>query len=368
MQYQEFTSESVCSGHPDKICDQISDAIVDEVLSHDPTSHLGVETMVTSNRVILAGEVKTTAVIDYEAIARSQIKRLGYTDPSFGFDDHAHIDVLISGQSPEIAVGVDNDGAGDQGIMFGYACRDTVDFMPMPITLANRLVQAIDEARQTRTLAYLRPDGKAQVTVKYAGRKPVSVSHVTIAVPHDPHTLLDQVRSDIFQTVIRPILAEYSFELAVSQLVVNGTGVWHQPGPTSDAGLTGRKIVADAYGGYARVGGGCFSGKDPTKVDRSGAYAARFIAKNIVGHGLAEQAEVALAYFIGGQKPISVGVETFGTQHATDSQIVSFVAGLIDLSVSGIIKELNLQKPIYLKTAAYGHFGRSEFPWERIVD
>lgn len=366
MSVQFFTSESVCAGHPDKICDQISDAIVDEVLRQDPQGRTGVEVMATANRVILAGEINTTAHLDYDQIVRSEIRRLGYTDPALEFSGQTAIDVHIRQQSPEIAAGVDLDGAGDQGMMFGYACRDTPELMPLPITLAHRLTRTLDDARESGRLDYLRPDGKAQVTVRYENDKPVSIQHVTIAVPHREHVQLQQVKTDVYKLIIKPILAEYGFTVAPGNVVVNGTGIWHISGPVSDAGLTGRKIVVDGYGGYARVGGGAFSGKDPTKVDRSGAYAARYLAKNLVAAGLAGRAEVALAYFIGAKAPVMQEVDTFGTAHASPADIAAFCRDLLDTSVKGIIAGLNLRRPIYRQTAAYGHFGRSEFPWEQI--
>lgn len=366
MSYTSFTSESVCAGHPDKICDQISDAIVDAALAQDPQSRLGVETAASHNHLLLMGEITTTANLDYEAIARGEIRRLGYTNPDFGFSDQSRITILIGTQSPEIAQGVDLDGAGDQGMMFGYACNETPQLMPLPITLAHNLTSALDQARGSSRLAYLRPDGKAQVTIKYENGKPVAVSHVTIAVPHDEHATLGQVKKDVLDVIVKPVLAQYSLEIGPDQLVVNGTGVWHLPGPRSDAGLTGRKIVVDGYGGYARVGGGAFSGKDPTKVDRSGAYAARFIAKNIIAAGLADKAEVALAYFIGAKQPVMQEIDTFGTASVTDAQIRAYAAELLDTSVRGIIEGLDLRRPIYRKTAAYGHFGRPEFPWEQV--
>jgi S-adenosylmethionine synthetase len=366
MSYTSFTSESVCAGHPDKLCDQVSDAIVDEALAQDPGSRLGVETAATHNHLLLMGEITTTAKLDYEAIARREIRRLGYTNPHFGFSDQSKITVLVGTQSPEIAQGVDLDGAGDQGMMFGYACDETPELMPLPITLAHNLTSALDRARESSHLGYLRPDGKAQVTIKYENGKPTAVSHVTIAVPHDEDVTLEHVKNDIFEIIVKPVLAQYSLHITIDQLVVNGTGVWHLPGPRSDAGLTGRKIVVDGYGGYARVGGGAFSGKDPTKVDRSGAYAARFIAKNIVAAGLASRAEVALAYFIGAKQPVMQEVETFGTAQASDDHLRAYAAELLDTSVRGIIEGLDLRRPIYRKTAAYGHFGRPEFPWEQI--
>ncbi len=364
MPIQFFTSESVCAGHPDKVCDQISDAIVDEILRQDPNGHTGVETLATAGRVILAGEILTTAKLDLENIVRTEIRRLGYTDPALSFNDQAAIDIYIRQQSPEIAAGVDLDGAGDQGMMFGYACRETPELMPLPITLAHQLTLAIDQARESGRLSYLRPDGKAQVTVKYQDGKAVGISHVTIAVPHQEHVKLEQVKHDIYKTIIVPTLKRYNFNIEPIDVVVNGTGIWHISGPVSDAGLTGRKIVVDGYGGYARVGGGAFSGKDPTKVDRSAAYAARYLAKNLVAAGLADRAEVALAYFIGAKHPVMQEVDTFGTAHATPKEIDAFCHNLLDTSVKGIIEGLDLRRPIYRATAAYGHFGRPEFPWE----
>ena len=368
MSYQAFTSESVCAGHPDKICDQISDAIVDAVLEQDPHGRLGVEAAATEGRVLLLGEISTTAKVDYAAVARREITRLGYTDPAWGFADSAVIDVYIGTQSPEIAQGVDLDGAGDQGMMFGYACTETTDLMPLPIMLAHRLTRALDGARELGHLPYLRPDGKALVTVRYEHERPVEVTHVAIAVPHSEDTSLKQVRDDIYRQIVSPSLAEYGLSVTGDKLVVNGTGVWHLAGPRSDAGLTGRKIVVDGYGGYARVGGGAFSGKDPTKVDRSGAYAARYLAKNLVAAGLADRAEIALAYFIGAKQPVMQEVETFGTARASEPEIAKFVSGLLDISVAGILRDLDLRRPIYRATAAYGHFGRAEFPWEQVKD
>jgi S-adenosylmethionine synthetase len=365
MPYQSFTSESVCAGHPDKICDQISDAIVDAALRQDPKSHLAIEATATEHRVVLLGEIRTTATIDYVNLARQEITRLGYTDPSLGFADDAQIDSYIHTQSPEIAQGVDLDGAGDQGMMFGYACTETPELMPLPIMLAHRLTRALDEAHAK--LPYLRPDGKAQVTIRYANDKPVEVTHVTIAKPHREDTSLKEVKADLFREVVAPILDEYKFKITQDNFVLNGTGVWHQPGPRSDAGLTGRKIVVDSYGGYARVGGGAFSGKEPTKVDRGAAYAARYLAKNIVAAGLATRAEVALAYFIGAKHPVMQEVETFGTAKVADHELQKFMHDLLDTSVRGIVEGLDLRRPIYKATAAYGAFGRAEFPWEAVA-
>ena len=365
-----FTSESVCAGHPDKICDQISDAILDEVLRQDPNGRTGIECLVGKDILIIAGEVGANAKINYEQIARQQIKRLGYTDPAFHFSYKSPIQVFVHEQSPEIAVGVmghKKRGAGDQGMMFGFACTETESYMPLPITLAHALAKKIDFVREEKILPYLRPDGKSQVTVEYKNGKPHKVTSVVLAVPHREDVSLEQVKNDLYNEIVTPILGAYGFKILPNDVIVNGTGVWHNGGPASDCGLTGRKIVVDTYGGYARVGGGCFSGKEPSKVDRGGAYAARFIAKNIVARNLAEKAEVRLAYFIGATKPLMQDIETFGTEKSSSKVIKDFAAKILDTSVTGILEGLNLRQPIYLPTAAYGHFGRSEFPWEKIA-
>jgi S-adenosylmethionine synthetase len=361
-----FASESVCAGHPDKVADQISDAIVDAVLAEDPDGRTAIETLVAANRVILAGEVNTTAKVDFVQIAKTQIKKLGYTEPSWGFSHESPVENYIHEQSPEISVGVDDNGAGDQGLMFGYATNETPEYLPTPIALSHALTRALDEAREQKVLPHLRPDGKAQVVVRYENNKAVAVEHVTIAVPHSEKISLQRVREDVYKTVIVPVLERYGFTVSEKNIVVNGTGVWHQPGPSSDAGLTGRKIVVDGYGGFARVGGGAFSGKDPSKVDRSGAYAARYIAKNIVAAGLADEAEVALAYYIGAKEPVNFTINTFGTHKKPQSAIEKFAKDLLTPSVKNIIEELNLRRPIYLQTAAYGHFGKEGLPWEDI--
>jgi S-adenosylmethionine synthetase len=362
-----FTSESVCAGHPDKICDQVSDAILDEVLRIDPTGRVAVETLVTKQKIILAGEVTTHAKVNFEQITRDTIKTLGYTDPRFNFTHESPLDIYIHEQSPEIATGVDTQGAGDQGMMFGFACSDTPELMPMPITLAHRLAEKIDTVRTTQTLPYLRPDGKTQVSVLYKNNQPVKVTSVVLAVPHDENKKLADVKNDLFETVIVPVLKEYGFSIEKKDIIVNGTGVWHIGGPASDTGLTGRKIVVDSYGGFARVGGGAFSGKDPTKVDRSGAYAARYLAKNIVAKGMAEKVEIELAYCIGERYPVAQEIDTFGTGKVSDGELKEYIKELLDVSVSGILNGLNLRQPLYLKTASYGHFGREEFPWEKII-
>lgn len=362
-----FTSESVCSGHPDKICDQISDAILDAVLTKDRFGHVACETLVGFDRAVISGEITANAKVDFKQIAKEQIKRLGYTDSLYNFSDKSPIEVYIHEQSPEIAVGVDKKGAGDQGSMYGYACMETKELMPLAIMIAHGLTKRMDQVREEKLIPYLRPDGKSQVTVEYKDGKPKRVVQVVIAIPHEESVKLSKVRQDIYDIVVIPVLDQFGFKLNIKDLIVNGTGVWHWGGPASDCGVTGRKIVVDGYGGYARVGGGAFSGKDPTKVDRSGAYAARFLAKNIVANKLAEKAEVRLAYFIGARKPTMQDVETFGTNKKSHKAILSFMNEILDTSVSGILKELDLQRPIYLPTAAYGHFGREEFPWERIV-
>jgi len=362
-----FTSESVCSGHPDKVCDAISDAVLDAVLAQDKYGRVAVETLVTTNTCILAGEVTSKAKVNYEKIAREQIKKLGYTLPQINFSHRADVTVLIHEQSPEIALGVADAGAGDQGMMFGYACRETESLMPLPITLAHRLAEQIDLVREQKVLPYLRPDGKTQVTITYENGKPVGVQSLVLAVPHSEKISLAEVTDDLHKKVVTPVLKRFGFSFPKQQMIVNGTGVWHIGGPHSDTGVTGRKIVVDGYGGYARVGGGAFSGKDPSKVDRSGAYAARYLAKNIVAAGLADRAEVRLAYFIGAKKPLMQDVETFGTAKKSEKLIQDFMAEILDTSVRGIIEGLNLLRPIYLPTAAYGHFGRKEFPWEKIV-
>lgn len=363
---QTFTSESVCSGHPDKICDQVSDAVLDEAYKVDKYSRVAVETMVTKNFLAMAGEVTTKAKLNYKKIAQRVVKDLGYTIPILNFSEKSEIIVKIHTQSPEIAVGVDNLGAGDQGMMFGYASRETKEFMPLPIMLAHRLAMGIDNLRKTKRLPYLRPDGKTQVTVGYEKGIPKTIENVVLAAPHSEKVELKQVKEDLFNHLVVKVLRSYGFKINIEQLIVNGTGVWHIGGPASDTGVTGRKIIVDTYGGMARVGGGAFSGKDPTKVDRSAAYAARYLAKNIVANKLADRCEVRLAYFIGAKKPVMQETETFGTGKKSAKIINSFAAKLLDTSLKGIIDGLNLRRPIYFKTAAYGHFGRDIFPWEKI--
>jgi len=368
MQYHSFTSESVCAGHPDKICDQISDAVLDSALKADPGSHTGIECLVTTNKVIVAGEVKTSAKINYKTIARNILKKIGYNHPRYQFDyQTADVEVLVHQQSSDIAQGVDIGGAGDQGMMFGYACNETKELMPLPITLAHALTRKMDQLH--RTLPYLRPDGKSQVVVKYDNQKPVAVENIVLAKPHDPKTKTQQVKKDLYPRAILPILEQYQLKpISEADVILNGTGKWEIGGPHSDMGETGRKIIVDSYGAMARVGGGCFSGKDPTKVDRSAAYGARYIAKNIVANNLADRCEIQVAYVIGKKKPVAYSINTFGTAKKKDSAIKAYALKLLDMSVPNILTTLDLRRPIYSKTATYGHFGRSGFPWEKVVN
>lgn len=368
MKYKSFTSESVSAGHPDKICDQISDAVLDAALEVDPKSRVAIETLVTWEKVVIAGEVTCKKKLDYKKIAKDVIKDLGYTKKELHFSDKSDIEVFVHQQSPDIAQGVDLDGAGDQGMMFGYAVDETKDLMPLPIILSHRLVEEMDNLRQTKKIPYLRPDGKSEVKVLYENSIPVGVERVVIAVPHNPKISHKQLHSDIFKFVVTPVLKKFGYKIKDSELVVNGTGKWEIGGPASDTGVTGRKIIVDTYGGMARIGGGAMSGKDPSKVDRSAAYAARYLAKNIVANKLAKRCEVQLAYVIGQPKPISAALDTFGTETKPLSVIEDFAfAKLLDLSVRGIVEGLNLRRPIYRESARYGHFGRSQFPWEKVV-
>ena len=334
----------------------------------DPKARVGVETLATWEKLVIAGEVTCAKPIAYEKIARGVIKDLGYTRPEFNFSDKSDVEVVVHHQSPDIAIGVDLGGAGDQGMMFGYAVDETEEFMPLPIILAHRLVEKMDSLRNTKELAYLRPDGKSEVKVNYKNGKPDAIERIVIAVPTDPNISLDQLKNDIYKNLITPVLDGYGYSIKKDDLVVNGTGKWEIGGPASDTGLTGRKIIVDTYGGMARIGGGAMSGKDPSKVDRSAAYAARFLAKNIVANKMASRCEVQLAYVIGMAKPISTAIDTFGTETKAISVIENFAFNkLLDLSVKGIVEGLDLRRPIYRKTASYGHFGRNEFPWEKVV-
>lgn len=363
-----FTSESVCAGHPDKICDAISDAIVDAALAGDPTSHTGIETVAGANKIALFGEIKTKTKLNFEQIVRDKVRQLGYTEPAWFFGPESEFSNDVHQQSPEIALGVDQDGAGDQGMMFGFAIDETPELMPLPIAMAHALARRIDEARESGAISWLRPDGKAQVTVRYENGKPVGIEKLVLALAHDEKTSAKQVRAEAIEKIIKPVLKHYKFKLPKDDCItVNGTGLWHIPGPESDAGLTGRKIVVDTYGGYARVGGGAFSGKDPSKVDRSGAYAARYIAKNIVAAGLATKCEVGLAYVIGQPRPLMQTIDCFDTATVSQEELHAFKDKLIDTSVKGICDTLDLRRPIYSQTSAYGHFGKADLPWEKIV-
>lgn len=365
-----FTSESVCAGHPDKICDAISDAIVDAALAQDPSSRTGIETVAGANKIALFGEIKTKANLNFEQIVREKVRELGYTEPAWGFSIESEFSNDIHQQSPEIAMGTDDEveGAGDQGMMFGFAIDETPELMPLPVAMAHALARRIDECRENGVLKWLRPDGKAQVTVRYEDGKPVGIEKLVLAVAHDETTKPEQVRADAIKEILTPVVTHYKFELpSDDNITINGTGLWHIPGPESDAGLTGRKIVVDTYGGYARVGGGAFSGKDPSKVDRSGAYAARYIAKNIVAAGLATKCEVGLAYVIGQPRPLMQTIDCFGTATVSQEELHAFKDKLIGTSVKGICDTLDLRRPIYGQTSAYGHFGKADLPWEQLV-
>jgi S-adenosylmethionine synthetase len=362
-----FTSESVTEGHPDKLADQISDAILDAILSKDPLARVACEAIVTTGLVIVVGEITTDCYVDIPRIIRQTVREVGYTRAKYGFDaETCGVVTSIDEQSPDIAQGVDVGGAGDSGMMFGFACDETPELMPLPITLAHRLARRLAEVRRNKTLSYLRPDGKVQVTVRYeADGRPAGVDNVVLSTQHHDEVSTDQLRSDITEHVID---AAIPAELRADGIrtFINPTGRFVVGGPVADAGLTGRKIMVDTYGGYARHGGGCFSGKDPTKVDRAGAYGARYVAKNVVASGLASRCEVQISYAIGVVKPVAIRIDTFGTGKAPDSAISTAVSKLFDLSPLGIIKELNLRRPLFRQTAVYGHFGRTDIdaPWE----
>ena len=376
-----FTSESVTEGHPDKICDQISDAIVDAVLAQDPKGRVAAETLVKTDFALIAGEISTTAKVDYEALARQVILDIGYDKDEYGFNGSTcELLLRLEEQSPDIAIGVnealeardggtddlDTIGAGDQGMMFGFACKETKELMPMPISLAHNLTRQLAKVRREGILPYVRPDGKAQVTVEYIDNVPARVDTVVLSTQHDPEVTLEQIREDMIEKVIRPVMPK-GFLDERTRYFVNPTGRFVVGGPHGDSGLTGRKIIVDTYGGFARHGGGAFSGKDPTKVDRAGAYAARYVAKNLVAAGLAERCEVQIAYAIGVARPVSILVDTFGTGIRSDEDLAGLVQKEFDLRPAAIIRDLDLQRPGYKKIAAYGHMGRSDLDltWER---
>ena len=364
-----FTSESVTEGHPDKIADQISDAVLDAIISQDPTGRVACECLLTTGLVVVAGEITTSCYVDIPRIARETIRDVGYTRAKFGFDhETCGVIAAIDEQSSDIAMGVDALGAGDQGLMFGYACTETPELMPMPIMLAHKLVMRLSEVRKKALLDYVRPDGKSQVTVRYVDGKPHAVETVVISCQHSPDVPIERIRRDVVEHVIIPTIPPDLLDPKSCVFHVNPTGRFVTGGPMGDTGLTGRKIIVDTYGGSCPHGGGAFSGKDPTKVDRSGCYMARHVAKNIVAAGLAERAQVQVAYAIGVAEPVSIMVETFGTGKAPNAVLEKLIRRHFDFTPAGIIKYLNLRRPIYKKTAAYGHFGRSEpaFTWERI--
>ena len=376
-----FTSESVTEGHPDKVCDAISDAILDAILEKDKDARVACETFVSTGLILVAGEITTNCYVDIPKIARETVKEIGYTRAKYGFDaDTCSVLTAINEQSPDIAMGVnkalehrgngedelDKIGAGDQGMMFGFACNETEELMPLPIALAHELSRQLTKVRKDGTLKYLRPDGKTQVTIEYEGDKPIRVENIVVSTQHSPDVDLETIEKDIREYVIKPIVPENMID-ENTKYYVNPTGRFVIGGPMGDAGLTGRKIIVDTYGGYGRHGGGAFSGKDPTKVDRSAAYAARYVAKNIVAAGIADKCEIGLAYAIGVARPLSIYVDTFGTGKIADSEIENLVQKYFDLRPAAIIKDLDLLRPIYKAISSYGHFGRKDLdlPWEK---
>ncbi len=362
-----FTSESVTEGHPDKIADQISDSILDSILAQDPIARVACETLVTTGLAFVAGEISTTCYVHIPDIVRETIKNIGYTRAKYGFDyETCSVITSIDQQSSDIAMGVDTGGAGDQGLMFGFACNETEELMPLPIMLAHKIAMRLSEVRKNDVLAYLRPDGKSQVTIEYQDGKPFRIDTIVVSSQHSPDVHLKDLKDDIIEKVVKPVLPKALLDEENIKYYINPTGRFVVGGPMGDTGLTGRKIRVDSYGGVGSHGGGCFSGKDPTKVDRSGAYISRYIAKNIVAAGLADRVEVQLAYAIGVPEPVSILVDTFGTGRVPEENIVPLIRKNFDLTPKGIIEKLNLRRPIYKKTAAYGHFGKNDpdFTWE----
>jgi S-adenosylmethionine synthetase len=361
-----FTSESVTEGHPDKIADQISDAVLDAMLEQDKTSRVACETMVTTGLAVVAGEITTKAYVEIPRLVRGVIKDIGYDDAAYGFDCHTcAVTTTIDQQSPDIAMGVNTGGAGDQGLMFGYACNETPELMPLPIMLAHKLAMRLSKLRKNGELPYLRPDGKTQVTVEYENGRPSRIDTIVLSTQHSDKVTQKKIRADVLKHVIEPLLPKRLMNGKPIRYHVNPTGNFVIGGPMGDCGLTGRKIIVDTYGGMGRHGGGAFSGKDPSKVDRSGCYAARWVAKNVVASGLCDRCEVQVAYAIGVAEPVSVMVDSFGTGKVSDDRLTALVRKHFDLTPRGIIDALKLRRPIYRKTAAYGHFGRGDFAWEQ---